>query len=501
MNRTPFLAGLLAVSSALAAEPAKPNIVFILADDIGYGDLSCYGAKLQSTPNLDRLAAAGCRFTDAHSNASTCTPTRYALLTGKYAFRHAPGSRILPGDAPLSIAPGEATVASILKGAGYATGIVGKWHLGLGPAGGPDWNGDIKPGPLDIGFDYAFHMAATGDRVPCVYIEDRRVVGLEAADPIKVSYANKVGTDPTGRENPDLLKLKPTQGHDMTIVNGISRIGWMTGGKAARWVDEDMADTFTRKAIGFIERSKDRPFFLYFATHDAHVPRVPHPRFRGTSKAGNRGDTVQELDACVGEVMAALDRLKLTDNTLIIFTSDNGGVMDDGYHDVGNFEHSCNGALRGRKGQVYEGGHRVPFIARLPGRIKPGSTCDSLIVHFDMAATFAALAGAKVPAGGAPDSVNVLGALLEGKPGRDHAVFHNGGTAGPFAIRQGPWKYLPGAAGGADPKSKKKKAGAEAGPQLYNLADDPAETKNLAAAHPDKVKELAELLAKVRTGP
>ncbi len=472
-----------------AAEPQKPNIVFILADDPGYGDLSCYGATLVNTSHLDRLARQGCRFTDAHSPASTCTPTRYALLTGQYAWRHEPGSRILPGDAPLSIAPGTTTLPALLKRAGYQTGVVGKWHLGLGPKGGPDWNGEIKPGPLEVGFDYAFIMPATGDRVPCVYVEDHRVVGLDPKDPIRVSYAGKVGDEPTGKENPELLKLKPTHGHDATIVNGISRIGWMAGGKAARWVDEDMADTYVKKAVSFIEKQKDGPFFLYLALHDVHVPRVPHPRFKGTSKCGTRGDALQEMDASVGAVLAALDRLKLSDNTLVIFTSDNGGVMDDGYEDFGSLEHKCNGPLNGKKGGLYEGGHRIPFLARWPGHIKAGTTSDALICHVDMAATFAALTGVALPAEAAPDSFNVLPALLGTKtdrPVRDHLILHNGGTTGPMAVRQGPWKLI-------QPGGK-----AKGGPQLFNLAEDLGETKNLAEQQPAKVKELAALLEKCR---
>src|SRR4051812_43679902 len=274
---------LAAVSVALlpawapAAEARKPNIVVILADDIGYGDFGCYGATLVSTPNIDRLAKQGRRFTEAHSPAATCTPTRYALLTGRYAFRHAPGSRILPGDAPLSIRPGEPTLPALMKKGGYTTGVVGKWHLGLGGEGGPDWNGEIKPGPLDVGFDSCFILPATGDRVPCVYIEDRRVVGLDPKDPIRVSFGTKIGDEPTGKEHPELLKLKPTHGHDMTIVNGISRIGYMAGGKAARWVDEDMADTFTRQAVGVIEAKKGRPVFLSFATPAIPTPPPPPP--------------------------------------------------------------------------------------------------------------------------------------------------------------------------------------------------------------------------------
>ena len=266
-----------------AGQAKQPNIVIILADDIGYGDFGCYGATKVKTPNVDRLAALGRRFTDAHTSSAMCSPTRYSLLTGKYAFRHQPVAKgVLSGVAPLVIGENQLTLAKILSQIGYVTGLVGKWHLGLGNIA-PDFNSDVKPGPLEIGFQYFFGLPATGDRVPCVFVENHRVVGLDPADPIRVSYGTKVGTEPTGKENPNLLtKMKPSQGHDGTIVGGISRIGFMTGGKKALWVDEDIADTFTKKAIAFIENNKDRPFFLYFATHDVHVPRVPHPRYRGT---------------------------------------------------------------------------------------------------------------------------------------------------------------------------------------------------------------------------
>lgn len=494
------------VAAPLQAAP-KPNVVFVLADDIGYGDLSCQGAKHVRTPNLDRLAAEGCRFTDAHSPASTCTPTRRALLTGAYSWRQQPGSTIAPGDAPLLIPPGTTTVASLLKTAGYRTGVVGKWHLGLGPETGPDWNGEIKPGPLELGFDSCFIMAATGDRVPTVYIRDRHVVGLDPNDPIRVSYQEKIGDDPTGRENPELLKLKHTHGHDMTIVNGVGRIGWMTGGKAARWVDEDMADTFTREAVTFIEKNATQPFFLFFATHDVHVPRVPHPRFKGTSSVGTRGDAIHELDDSVGTVLAALDRLHLADNTLVIFTSDNGGVMDDGYEDVGSFDYHPNAPLRGVKGSLWEGGHRVPFLARWPDRIKPGTTSAALIAHLDMPASLAALVGETVPPGQCADSVDVLPALVgESSRGRETFVAHNGGTRGPFALRSGAWKYIT-PSGANDGRAAKNVPPANAAkrtpptPQLFDLATDPAEERNLAEVQPEKLKEMRALLERIQAAP
>jgi arylsulfatase A-like enzyme len=488
---------LAATAALLVCPPAfadKPNIIFLLADDIGYGDLSCYGAKHVKTPNLDRLAAQGRRFTDAHSPAATCTPTRRALVTGVYSWRQRPGSSIAPGDAAMTIEPGSTTIASLLKSAGYRTGIVGKWHLGLGPEGGPDWNGDIKPSPLDLGFDSSFIMAATGDRVPTVFIENRRVVGLDPEDPIRVSYNAKIGSDPTGMENPELLKLKHTHGHDMTIVNGVGRIGWMSGGNAARWKDEEMSDTFAAKALRFIEDHKAGPFFLYYATHNIHVPRVPNPRFKGTSEAGTRGDAIHELDDAVGKVMAKLDELKLADNTLFIFTSDNGGVMDDGYEDVGGFDYHPNAPLRGTKGTLYEGGHRVPFIARWPGRIAAGSESPALMALLDLPATFAALTGAVIPAGQCADSINTLPALLgeTEDSARREFVAHVGGTEGPFCLRADQWKYIP--PGGGHAREKGESA---LQPQLYDLATDPAEEINLATSQPAKLREMQALLARL----
>lgn len=473
-----------------ATASAKPNVVVMLADDVGYGDLSCYGATKVQTPNLDKLAAAGTKFLDAHSPAAVCTPTRYSLLTGQYSFRHKPGASILSGVAPLSIPVDKPTLPKMLKAAGYATGAVGKWHLGLGEKE-TDYNAEITPGPREVGFDYSFLIPATGDRTPCVYVENGRVVGLDPKDPITVNYQKKVGTEPTGKENPDLLfNQKPSKGHDNTIVNGISRIGWMTGGTTARWKDEDIADTITNKALAFLDANKAKPFFLYFATHDAHVPRLPHPRFRGKSQHGLRGDAIQQLDWCVGEVLKKLDELKLADDTLVIFTSDNGGVMDDGYVDGTATDasgHKCNGALRGAKGGNYEGGHRVPFIARLPGAVPAGKESKELLCHVDLFATLAAATGQKLAPAAAPDSFNQWGTLKGGKSARDHLLTQAGNYLA-HAIRQGPWKLI-------------APAGPKMAAELYNLDDDPEEKKNLFATHPDKAKELRTLLEKVEAGP
>ncbi|HYR59641.1 MAG TPA: sulfatase-like hydrolase/transferase, partial [Chthoniobacteraceae bacterium] len=253
--------------------------------------------------------------------------------------------------------------------------------------------------------------------------------------------------------------------------------------------------TYTNKAIAFIEHSADRPFFLYLATHNIHVPRVPNPRFTYTSACGIRGDSIQELDDSVGKVLATLERLKLVDKTLVIFTSDNGGVVDDGYEDFGSLEHKCNGALRGFKGSLFEGGHRVPLISRWPGHIAEGSENGELITLLDMSATFAALTGVALPQDAVPDGFNVLPALLgepHEKPARETFIAHNGGTKGPFGIRKGPWKLITGPGGsGRGPKPDNP-----AEPQLFNLADDLAETKNVAAEHPEIVQELRELFAK-----
>lgn len=493
MRFLPALALLLAVVATHAAE--RPNIVVIYADDLGYGDVSCYGATKIQTPNIDRLAKEGIRFTDGHSTSATCTPSRYAMLTGEYAFRKK-GTGILPGDAGLIIEPGRTTLPSMLQKAGYRTGAVGKWHLGLG-AGKVDWNGEVKPGPLEIGFNYSFLIPATGDRVPCVYLENHRVAGLDASDPIRVSYRERIGNEPTGKLNPELLKVHPSHGHDQAIVNGISRIGFMSGGKSALWVDEDMAQVITRKAIEFIERRDGQPFFLYFATHDTHVPRVPHPDFAGKSGMGPRGDVILQFDWSVGEILKALDRLGLAKDTLVIVSSDNGPVIDDGYKDdaVAKLgEHKPSGPLRGGKYSAFEGGTRVPFVARWPARMKPGKS-DALVCQVDFLASFAALTGQALESEDAPDSIDILPALLGDSPaGRDHLVEQ----AGVLSLRQGTWKYIEPGKGAKVTAHTKSETGQALEGQLFNLAEDLCETKNLIAERPEKAIELADMLAKIR---
>lgn len=484
-----------AASPAPLAAATPPNIVLIYADDLGFGDVGMNGSMTVRTPNIDALAAEGLRFTNAHAPAATCTPSRYSLLTGEYAWRRK-GTGVLPGDAPLIIEPGRTTLPLLMRQAGYATGVVGKWHLGLG-AGEVDWNRNIAPGPLDIGFDYAFIIPATGDRVPCVYVEDRRVVGLDASDPIRVSYRDPFADEPTGQARPDLLKMLPSHGHDQAIVNGVSRIGYMSGGAKARWVDEDMADTITARAVSFIERNAHRPFFLYFATHDIHVPRVPHPRFAGRSGMGPRGDAIVEFDWSVGEIVRALDRLKLASNTLLIVTSDNGPVVDDGYRDQAVEKlgaHKPSGPFRGGKYSAFEAGTRVPFVLRWPARVTRGVS-DAFVGQIDFVASLAALTGRSVPAGAAPDSHNVLPALLgKSREGREWIVEQ----AGPLSIVKGRWKYIEPRDGPRVAVNTNTELGHDPGPQLFDLRADPGERRNLASENPDRVAELAALLATAR---
>jgi arylsulfatase A-like enzyme len=502
MRRREFLklvpGGLAALAPGRGAAARAPNIVLIYSDDVGYGDLSCYGATRVQTPNLDRLAASGVRFTNAHASSATCTPSRYSLLTGEYAWRKQ-GTDILPGDAPLIIAPGRDTLPSLLKSAGYRTGVVGKWHLGLG-SGAIDWNTEIRPGPLEIGFDYAFLIPATGDRVPCVFVENRRVVNLDPRDPIRVSYSAPFPGEPTARANPELLRLKASHGHDQAIVNGVGRIGYMTGGRAALWTDENIADVLTAKATAFIERNKANPFFLYFATHDIHVPRLPNPRFAGRTPMGPRGDAIAELDWSVGQILTCLERNGLADNTLVIFSSDNGPVVDDGYRDQAVEKlggHRPAGPLRGGKYSNFDGGTRVPLMLRWPGHVRPDLVSPALVSHVDLLASFAELAGQNVPPGAAPDSRNVLPALLgRSQTARSSLVEH----AGSLAVIEGNWKFIAPGPGPRMNRDTNTELGNDRAPQLYDLAADPGEKTNLAAQHPDLVKRLAALLEQIRSG-
>lgn len=484
-------------SALHAQQNQRPNVIFILADDIGYGDLSCNGEKTIHTPHVEALAARGVRFTDAHAVAATSTPSRYSLLTGHYAWRRN-DTGIAAGNAGMVIRPEQPTLADLFKSCDYTTGAVGKWHLGLGDkTGSQDWNGYITPGLKDLGFDYSYIMAATADRVPCVYVENQRIVNLDPNDPVQVSYSKPFPGEPLGKDHPEMLKLKPSlnHGHDQAIVNGISRIGYMKGGKQALWVDENIADTITAKAVQFIRENKDQPFFLYFCTNDAHVPRAPHPRFVGKSGMGARGDALLQFDWSVGEILKTLDQLGLTDNTLIVLTSDNGPVVDDGYQDravelLG--QHRPWGPLRGGKYSIFEAGTRVPFVVSWPGgNVKKGATSGALVSQIDLYASLAALLGQTVPAGAAPDSRNCLAAFLgKDKKGRDYVVEQ----AGSLSVYDGKWKYIAPGNGASYNKLTNIELGNNKQPQLYNLKKDIGEKQNLADRYPDQVARLQTIL-------
>lgn len=471
----------------------KPNILIIYADDLGYGDVSAYGSTELKTPNIDRLAKNGLRFTNGYAASPTCTPSRYALLSGNYPFKKQ-NARVLPGNAPLIFDTSEQTLPAMLKQAGYTTGVVGKWHLGLGEEN-MNWNGEIKPGPLEIGFDYSFVMASTNDRVPSVYVKNHRVVGLSPDDSLYVSYIRNFEGEPTGKENPELLKLHPSHGHDMSIHNGISRIGYMKGGKNALFIDEDMSDDFLKESKDFMERNKDTTFFLFHSLHQPHVPRVPHPRFVGKSGLGPRGDAIVEADWAVGQLLDHLKELNILENTLVVFTSDNGPVLDDGYKDLAvelNGSHTPAGPLRGGKYSLFDAGCRVPFLVMWQGEIQPG-TSGALVSQMDFTASFAHLLGVENKT---EDSENMMDALLgKSDQGRERLVL---GRNNGISYRKGDWILIPPHKG---PKSTGKFTNIETGRdtvyQLYNIREDIGQQENLAEQNPEKLAELRKELENI----
>lgn len=495
----------------LADAVEKPNVIVIMADDLGYGDLSCYGATEFETPHIDRLAAEGVRFESGYCSASTCTPTRYSFLTGTYAFRRE-GTGIAPPSAPAVIQPGVVTIADLLKEAGYATAVVGKWHLGLGGDEGPQWNDELKPGPLEIGFDYCFLLPTTNDRVPQVYVEDHRVVNLDPNDPIWVGKESPSPEHPTGESHRDTLKMDWTHGHNHTIHNGISRIGFYTGGKEARFRDEELADMWVEKSMEWLKANQEGPFFLFFASHDLHVPRMPHERFQGATNLGYRADAIVQLDWCVGELMRGLDELGIAEDTLIVFCSDNGPVLDDGYADdaiekIGS--HRAAGIFSGGKYSIYEGGTRTPFITRWTGRIEPGQVSDEIVCTIDLAASLAGLTGVALPGDACLDSFDVMGAFLgdEGAEGRESLIVQDNGKGNNFGFRVGEWKLQRHDSKKARNVVVEQKLENTPVPQfqLFDLEKDPAEKNNVIEENPKVAvrmeKELAELIEAGRSRP
>ncbi len=499
--KTLICASLLASASIASAQtqtsektsengiPIPKHVILIVADDLGYGDLSCYGNTTFKTPNIDALLQHGVKFNRAYSSSATCTPARYSMFTGENAFRQK-GTGILPGDANMIIKPGRETLATVFQKNGYKTAAIGKWHLGLGVGGKIDWNKTLNASPNDIGFDYSYVQAATNDRVPCVFVKNRDVENLDPNDPIQVSYGKKIGNEPTGKENPELLKLKHSHGHDNTIINGIGRIGFMTGGKSARWVDEYMADSFVLQTTQFIDENSKNNFFIYHGSPDPHVPRTPHPRFVGKSGLGARGDAILQFDDNVGTIIAHLKKRGIYDDTMIILTSDNGPVLDDGYVDsawelnnkLGHkpWGQTIRGNKWGGKYGILEAGTRIPFMVSYPKMNVKNKTSDALVAQCDVMGSFLAQFKMK-PTQTMPDLTNQWDALT-GKTtqGRDYLMVD---AFDGQAVITPEWKYT-------QPKGKNAK------PELYNLQSDSFERSNQIETQPELAKKLAEIYKK-----
>ena len=488
----PLFAFLAALPSLSAVSQQRPNVLLIIADDLGFGDVSAYGSPTISTPNIDRLAHGGVCFTNGHASSATSTPSRYGLLTGLYPWRRK--TNILPGDAPLIIGEDQFTIARMFQNAGYRTGAIGKWHLGIGK-GKVDWNRTIKPGPNEIGFDYSCILPATVDRVPCVYVENGNVIGLDPNDPIEVSYEKNFEGQPTALTNPELMtKITWSHGHNNTVINGIPRIGFMRGGTSALWKDEDMAYYLLDKVKAFIDKQpSDQPFFLYYGLHEPHVPRIPNSRFEGSTTMGPRGDVIVEADWCVGEVIRKLEDDGLLDNTIVIFTSDNGPVLDDGYNDkaiefIG--QHDMNGGYRGGKYSLFEAGTRVPFFIYWKGHIKP-VTSNALVAQQDLLASFAHMLRQPIPDG--LDSENHLRTFLgKNKKGRQGMVIE---AVGRLAYRKRDYALLPSYKG-----AKRNISGNEMGIvdtlSLFDLRSDRHQQHNIIGRRPHLANQMQAALEK-----
>ncbi|KPM47969.1 sulfatase-like hydrolase/transferase [Jiulongibacter sediminis] len=456
----------LFISCSKEEKTQTPNVIIIYADDLGYGDVSAYESGTLHTPNIDRLAAGGIKFTQAYATSATCTPSRFSLLTGIYPWRNE-RARVLAGDAPLLIHPDTTTIADIFSSAGYSTAVIGKWHLG---------------------FDYSYIMAATNDRVPTVYVKNKMVENLSPDDPLYVNYQENFEGEPTAISNPELMtKIKWQHGHNMSVHNGIPRIGFMKGGKSALWTDETMYEIFLNEVYSFIDANRQKPFFLYYGLHEPHVPRVPNEKFVGKSGMGPRGDAILEADYCVGQLLDKLGKDGLLENTLIIFSSDNGPVLNDGYYDdavekLG--DHTPRGPLRGGKYSLFEAGTRVPFITYWKGKINPG-TSDEMISQLDIAASMKSL----ISSGESHyDGQNFLNMLLgKEQKGREELVIQ---AMGRTALRWKNWAYLPANQGPAVVQHVNNETGFSMEEQLYDLSRDLGQNQNLAETESEMLEKL-----------
>jgi arylsulfatase A-like enzyme len=487
MNKL-FFYGLFFLSTLVFAQ--KPNVLIIYADDLGYGDVSAYKQGTLKTPNIDNLAKSGRRFTNAYATSATCTPSRFALLTGTYPWRNE-RARVLPGDAPMLIAPNTFTIADLFKTQGYKTGVVGKWHLGLGN-GNINWNQEISETPNDLGFDFSYIMAATNDRVPTVYVKNRKVENLDPKDPLWVSYKENFEGEPTALSHPELMFTQKWQhGHNMSVHNGVPRIGFMKGGKKALWKDETMYEVFLNQAQTFVKNHKTEPFFLYYALHEPHVPRVPNAKFVGKSGMGPRGDAILEADYCVGEIMKTLKETSQLNNTVVIFSSDNGPVLNDGYFDgaeekLGN--HTPAGMLRGGKYSLFEGGTKVPFIVSWPSKVTGNTVSNAEVCQMDLLASFAHYFKTKIPEG--YDSKNFWDALIgKSNLGRNELVLESSGN---LAFRYQQYAYIPPHKGPAVIAHVKNETAFADLDQLYDLQKDPGQKNNIADKNSTLLKIIKE---------
>ncbi len=492
MTRTLLPALLSLILACSASGAAKPNIIYILCDDLGYGDVKCLNADGKiATPHMDRLAAGGMIFTDAHSNSSVCTPTRYGVLTGRYAWRSRLKSGVLGGLSPRLIEEGRLTLPAMLKQHGYATGCIGKWHLGLDWVKLPgqevselsietpaqvrsvDFTKPFTNGPLAVGFDSYFGIAASLDMVPYVFLENDRVA------------------------------RQPTETRKIEMMAGREGAFTREGPAAPGFTGYEVLPTFTEKAVAFVQQhaagAKDgKPFFLYLPLASPHTPILPTKEWLGKSGLNPYADFVMQTDGGIGQIMDAVEKAGIAEDTLIVVTSDNGCSPQAKYDELLAKGHNPSHVFRGHKADIFDGGHRVPFIVRWPARVKAGGKSDQTVCLTDLMATAAEIVGAKLPANAGEDSVSILPALL-GKdtgPLREAIVHHS--INGSFSIRQGQWKLelCAGSGGWSAPRPGTKEAEALPAVQLYDLAADIGETKNLQAEKAEIVTKLTALLEK-----